>query len=109
MFSFNEYQTVAAGTAIYPGKHTQSQESIVYTALGLVGESGEVAEKVKKWIRDGKWNREDVIKEVGDVLWYIAALSAELGYTLEHVALMNLDKLRDRKENGKIGGEGDHR
>lgn len=87
---------------------------IVYLALGLNGESGEVAEKVKKIVRDqaGKltdFDRVEIGKELGDVLWYLAMLAEELGISLEEVAQGNIDKLISRKERGVIHGSGDNR
>jgi len=108
--SLSEYQNQAMRTAIYP----QLGEVPIYPVLGLVGEAGEVAEKVKKIIRDkdgvvGKWDRDNIALELGDVLWYLAAIAKELGYTLEDIAQMNLDKLNDRKDRGALGGSGDNR
>ena len=104
----NDYQTAAKGTAIYP-----IEQGLIYTVLGLCGESGEVAEKVKKMIRDGddkSGNFEDELgKELGDVLWYLANLASELGFTLEDIARNNLHKLQYRKSRGVIGGSGDNR
>jgi NTP pyrophosphatase (non-canonical NTP hydrolase) len=80
-----------------------------YLALGMVGESGEVAEKLKKWIRDSRLEKGEVAKELGDVLWYVARLSAAMGFTLEEIGTMNLDKLASRKKRGKLSGEGDNR
>ncbi|WEL19255.1 nucleoside triphosphate pyrophosphohydrolase family protein [Candidatus Nanohalococcus occultus] len=99
---FNDYQSKTEETAVYP-----EDEAIHYLALGLNGEAGEVAERVKKSIRDG--NDLDLEKELGDVLWYLARLADELGFDLDDVAETNLDKLFDRKERGKIHGDGDNR
>ena len=82
--------------------------------LGLVGESGEVADKFKKIYRDndGVMSKEqlsDMQKELGDVLWYINAICCYLGLNLEEVASGNLDKLLDRKRRNKIHGSGDNR
>lgn len=106
----NEYQESALETSFYP----KSDHSLVYPALGLTGESGEVADKIKKIIRDkdGKATEEDkreLSKELGDVLWYVAILANELGYTLEEVAQMNINKLQSRKERNKLHGSGDNR
>ncbi len=108
--NFNEYQRKARRTAIYPNK----DNNFVYPTLGMVGEAGEVAEKVKKIIRDNdgkitKENREEIKKELGDVLWYIASLSSELKLSLEDVAQYNLEKLMSRKKRGVIRGDGDNR
>jgi len=103
----SEYQSRSQETAIYP-------TPIVYPTLGLVGEAGEVAEKVKKVIRDngGEFDqkqKEAIAKELGDVLWYIAAVSNDLGISLEDIALANLYKLQSRQERGKLSGSGDNR
>lgn len=107
--TLNEYQEIARSTAVY-------QDKILYPTLGLVGEAGEVAEKVKKLIRDKggilnmtEEDRVALVKEVGDVLWYCAALSYDLGIKLEDVARMNMGKLLARKEAGTISGSGDNR
>ena len=106
----NEYQTGALQTAIYPNMG----QNFIYPALGLVGEAGEVAEKVKKIIRDGDGtltdpDREKIAKELSDVCWYVAVLAYELDYTLEEVMQINLDKLRSRQERGVLSGSGDNR
>ena len=114
-----EYQRKAMATAIYPSGGIQG---IAYAALGLNGEAGEVAERVKKIVRDDEAGnsrdaldkaiairRDDIVKEMGDVLWYLAALSHELGVTLEEVAWANVSKLRSRQERNVIKGSGDNR
>lgn len=98
----NKYQELARKTAIYPGK-------IIYPTLGLNGEAGEVAEKVKKALRDRKGNKHAIVKELGDVLWYLANLAADLGYSFEEIARLNLLKLRSRELRGKLNGSGDER
>lgn len=105
--TLNEYQQKALETAIYP-------TPIVYPALGLCGESGEVADKVKKVLRDNHSvfaddKKTEIAKEIGDVLWYCATLSNDLGYTLDEIAEMNYQKLHSRQLRGKIGGSGDNR
>lgn len=89
---------------------------IIYPALGLCGEAGEIAEKVKKWLRgdDGgeamtQDKREALLSELGDPLWYITSLAADLGYTLQDVVDANVSKLTSRKERGVIKGSGDAR
>tara|TARA_R110000803_G_scaffold52770_1_gene108555 strand:- start:51 stop:428 length:378 start_codon:yes stop_codon:yes gene_type:complete len=109
MSDFNSYQRIAATTAIYPEQH-----KILYPALGLAGEAGEVANKVKKLVRDGPLNRpedwrEQIASEIGDVLWYCAALASDLNLTLGMIASQNEEKLLARKEAGTIGGSGDTR
>lgn len=107
--NFTEYQTKARSTAIYPETHT-----IIYPALGLAGEVGEVCEKIKKAIRDDggvftEDRRNELTKELGDVLWYFAALCTDLGVSMEFVAAANIVKLIDRVSRDKIHGEGDNR
>ena len=106
----NEYQKAAQKTAIYPGKG----ENLYYPALGLNGEAGEVADKIKKIMRDkgGEISGEDRMSlalELGDVLWYVADLAHEIGMTLEIVGDINIRKLTSRARRGMIGGEGDNR
>jgi len=107
-FNFTDYQQMARRTALYP-----PEDGIIYTTLGLVGESGEIAEKVKKVIRDKDGNfeevHEDLAKELGDVLWYVANLAFELDFDLGEIAAMNLQKLSDRQNRGQIQGDGDNR
>ena len=103
----NNYQMQAREFAIYP-----ERMQIVYPALGLAGEAGEVADKVKKIYRDGKDDarfRGEIAKEIGDVLWYCATLADDLGFSLQQVAEMNIRKLKSRKVAGTIGGSGDNR
>ena len=100
----NDYQKAAASTAIYP-----MTAAVVYPALGLAGEAGEVANKVKKIIRDGKFDRQAIADELGDCLWYIAALCRDLNIDMQTVADNNIKKLRDRQRRGKIAGSGDTR
>lgn len=102
------YQKVAKTTAIYP-----REQAIIYPTLGLTGEAGEVANKVKKLIRDGYENnkdyREELAKELGDCLWYISILADDIGFKLSDIANSNLDKLLDRANRGKLSGSGDNR
>lgn len=105
--TLNEYQAAALETAVYP-------IAIIYPALGMCGEAGEVADKVKKVIRDNNQDFTDdkkleIAKEIGDVMWYCATLANDLGYTLEQIGEMNKQKLRSRKERGMLGGSGDNR
>jgi len=108
MMNLNDYQEQANDMAIYPGS-----ARLTYPALGLTGEAGEVADKVKKLIRDNRKlttkERVEIAKEVGDVLWYVAALARDLGVDMETIARLNLEKLRDRAQRGVIGGSGDDR
>ena len=105
--TLNEYQQHALETAIYP-----ENRRIIYP--GLTGEAGEVADKVKKVIRDGHEEftdekRLEIGKEIGDVLWYCATLARDLGYELDDVAQMNVDKLRSRMQRNHLTGSGDNR
>ncbi len=107
---FNEYQKKAWETAIYPNKG----KNLIYPMLGLGGESGEVLEKMKKIIRDDNYKispekKEELKKEIGDVFWYLASISTELGLELEDVIQTNLNKLASRNEREKLHGSGDNR
>lgn len=108
--TFKEYQEEARKTAIYPNLGN----NFIYPTLGLAGEAGEVAEKIKKVLRDSNGvvseeKKQELTKELGDVLWYIANLSAELGLSMEDVALKNLEKLKSRQERNELHGSGDNR
>ena len=103
------YQQVAKTTAIYP-----REQAIIYPTLGLTGEAGEVANKVKKIIRDGtNKNNENLVQEIsaeiGDCLWYISVLADDIGVKLSDIANNNLVKLANRKKKGTIHGSGDTR
>ena len=102
--NLNDYQKMAARTAIYKSTH-----SIMYPALGLAAEAGEVANKVKKILRDDNFDRQAIADEIGDVLWYIAALSRDLNIDLHDIAIQNLEKLYGRKARGTLTGSGDKR
>lgn len=107
MYNLNDYQKEALSFAVYP-------EGIIYPVLGLTGEAGEVAEKVKKILRDkngvvSDTDKQEIAKEVGDVFWYVSVLAKELGMTLNEIAELNIQKLTSRKERGKLGGSGDSR
>jgi NTP pyrophosphatase (non-canonical NTP hydrolase) len=109
MSEFKKYAEFVESLKVYPYTAT-----IIYPALGLCGEAGEVAEKIKKIIRDkgGVYTPEDkaeILKELGDVLFYVTALSQDLGFSLEDVAGMNVEKLMSRKERNAIHGNGDNR
>ena len=101
---FDHYQNIAATTAIYP-----ASVQILYPTLGLAGEAGEVANKVKKIVRDGKLDKEGIASELGDCLWYIAAVCRDLGINMGDVAADNLAKLAKRKQNNTLQGNGDNR
>lgn len=112
--NLNEYQAQVGKTALYP----RVGNNFIYPALGLAGETGEVVEKIKKLIRnDGietpdrvpPEKRDEIVKEMGDVLWYLAQLSTELGVSFGTVAERNIEKLASRMERGVIESEGDNR
>lgn len=117
--TFLRYQLIATKSAIYPGRNTPI--GLMYTALKLNGEAGELAEHVGKAMRDDgfgafipetaltKERRALIIKELGDVLWYISAICNELNISLPAVALRNLEKLKDRTDRQKLQGSGDDR
>ncbi|MDC3221869.1 nucleoside triphosphate pyrophosphohydrolase family protein [Planktomarina sp.] len=109
MLDFDTYQAHAAETAIYP-----DNVKIIYPAMGLAGEVGEVLNKIKKIYRDEQGQlsdakREELAKEVGDCLWYVAALCTDLDISMGNAAEGNFRKLIDRMNRGVIGGSGDNR
>lgn len=110
----NEYQEKCSKYDLYTPTSNITEQAFMDKILGLVGESGEVADKVKKIMRDnnGKAKEQDLIeiaKEIGDVLWYVAELSKYIGFSLEDIAVINLNKLESRKDRGKLCGSGDNR
>ncbi len=104
--NMNEYQKLAMKTAIFP-----TDMGVYYATLGLAGEAGEIANKVKKFIRDGHSveKEKELISELGDVLWYVAAVADVIGVSLEDVAKDNMYKLAERQRNGTLQGSGDNR
>ena len=114
--TFDDYEADAMETAIYP-------DELIYPVLGLLSEAGELASKVKKYYRDNCYsvNCEDAVlelpfelrfelaKELGDSLWYLTAIASDLGYSLEEIAWMNVEKLQDRQERDVLTGSGDNR
>jgi NTP pyrophosphatase (non-canonical NTP hydrolase) len=107
---FSDYQSKSRKTAEYPA----IGHPVIYPALGLVNEAGEVAGKIKKIFRDkdGQFSEETrtaIKAELGDVLWYIAQVATELNLSLDEIAEYNIAKLYDRLERGKIQGDGDNR
>jgi NTP pyrophosphatase (non-canonical NTP hydrolase) len=106
----SDYQARSRRTATYP----DAGENIVYPTLGLAGEAGEVAEKVKKMLRDDAGvmtgeRLEALAGELGDVLWYVAQVATEAGLDLDAIAQANLDKLLSRQQRGVLSGSGDQR
>lgn len=114
--AFDDYQERAAEYAFYSGM-------LLYPALGLASEAGEVADKVKKLIRDDNMpiseefhttdiayeRREELAYELSDCLWYIALIADDIGFSLSDIATMNLEKLESRRKRGKLHGSGDFR
>jgi NTP pyrophosphatase (non-canonical NTP hydrolase) len=114
--TFDEYQKRALVTDLGAGKPKKYAHDPAYVEkiLSLVGEAGEVAEKYKKIIRDkngviSRSDKEELVKELGDVLWYIAALADYLGVSFNELAKANIDKLASRNKRGKLSGKGDNR
>ncbi len=112
--NFKEYQEKSRVTAVYP----EAGDTFQYPVLGLLAEAGEVADKLKKHIRDrglykpsdlNEEQKTELGKELGDVLWYLSQLATELGVDFDDVAGQNIEKLYSRKERGKLGGSGDNR
>jgi NTP pyrophosphatase (non-canonical NTP hydrolase) len=106
----SDYQRLSRATAVYP----DAGSNLTYPALGLCGEAGEAAEKVKKAIRDDAGEltperREALAAELGDVLWYVAQLATEAGLDLDELARANLDKLLSRRDRAVLHGSGDFR
>ena len=111
---FDDYQTKSRQTAQYP----DAGDNFVYPALGLVGEAGEVADKLKKLMRDqGHFRpsevtpemKAEIMKELGDVLWYVAQLATEFSESLDTVATTNLEKVLSRQARNQVSGSGDNR
>ncbi|HEU4715480.1 MAG TPA: nucleoside triphosphate pyrophosphohydrolase family protein [Candidatus Saccharimonadales bacterium] len=108
--NMNDYQTAALRTAAPKDK----KDEVFHLVLGLCGESGEIAEKVKKIVRDhgsdfSHLDKNDLVKELGDVLWYVAVLADHFDISLGDVVEKNIAKLADRQKRGLIGGSGDNR
>ena len=108
--TFEEYQKKSRKTAKYP----DAGANFIYPTLGLAGEAGEVADKIKKVLRDDGGEvlpekRKEIEAELGDVLWYISQIATELGISLEKIAKGNIEKLYSRLKRGHLGGSGDTR
>lgn len=109
-----DYSKQAITTLLDGHGMTDMDATLLAQVFGLVGESGEVAEKFKKLIRDkegkiSKQDREEILKELGDILWYVNAVAHLLGSSLDEVATSNIDKVLGRKQRGKTAGSGDNR
>ena len=108
--TFNDYQAETNKTAIYPDRG----HNFVYPVLGMMGEAGEVAEKIKKVWRDknnviSDTDKLEIKKEMGDVLWYLSQLATELQIDFDDVANTNVLKIQSRLERNKLNGDGDNR
>lgn len=107
--TLDEYQMFVRSTKVYDKEY-----HLVYPVLGLVNEAGEVAGKVKKLMRDdqGQLTQErfdDIVSELGDVLWYVTAVADDLGISLSNVFYDNFTKIKSRQERNMIKGSGDNR
>ena len=113
--TFKEYQKLAKTTDVSGDtKHPITSPHFFNKLLGLVGETGEIAEKFKKIYRDknGEFSPEskaEIEKELGDVLWYLSVICSYLDISLDEVASKNMDKLLSRKDRGTLKGSGDNR
>ena len=106
----SDYQSRSRATAVYPG----AGDNLLYPTLGLCGEAGEVAEKIKKMVRDdggelSPERRDALAKELGDVLWYVAQIATEADLDLDEIAAENLEKLLSRQRRQVLQGSGDDR
>ena len=111
---FDDYQKKAKKYDQFENTSDPKEAGLMEKVLGLPGEAGEVADKFKKILRDkdgkiGVEEKEEIKKELGDVLWYVAAVARNLGLPLSEVAKGNLEKLESRYQRGKLGGSGDNR
>lgn len=105
IMNFNEYQKWAKSTGIYP-----ESAKVIYPAMGLAGETGELLNILKKIIRDQvDADRDRLVGEIGDILWYLAVLSQDLGIDFDEVVTYNVDKLNGRKARGTLRGSGEER
>ncbi len=110
----NEYQEKAKEYDLFRATGNYNTVAFIEKVLGLVGEAGETADKIKKVLRDkegiiDEHDKQEIAKELGDVLWYIANIARYLDVSLDDVARMNIDKLESRKQRNLISGEGDNR
>lgn len=109
MIDIDNYQKECKKTAIYPTEY-----SVIYPVIGMCGETGEVAEKIKKIIRDknsifDETSKIEIMKELGDVMWYISNIATDLNVNMSDILTMNLDKIQSRQSRNKIHGSGDNR
>lgn len=111
---FNEYQRLAATTDVGTAAQDCLEPGFLYYVMGIAGEAGEISEKFKKLFRDKKGIVDEdfkniVIKEMGDVQWYMARLCSQFDIPFETVFTTNIEKLASRKKRGKLHGDGDER
>lgn len=107
--TLRQYQQFTRTTAVYPGAGTGSMGAVMYCALEVSDEAGEVAGKLKKLYRDNKLDKEELKKEIGDVMWPLARLCDELDMDLQDCLNKNVEKLSDRSTRGTLQGSGDNR
>ena len=105
----NEYQEATIETAIYPAAGTGQELELYYLTMGLCSEAGEVAGKIKKYLRDGVYDQGGLAFELGDCFYYLARLCDAIGYDSEDILQINYNKLQGRKERGTLSGNGDTR
>ena len=112
--NFDEYQKTAGEYDLARATTNLKDTGFIEKILGLVGEAGETAEKIKKILRDkdGKASKQDrvlITKELGDILWYVASIARYLNIPLSEVAELNIKKIESRRQRDKLHGEGDER
>jgi NTP pyrophosphatase (non-canonical NTP hydrolase) len=108
--TLNDYQTAALRTA----NPKEKKNELFHLLLGLCGETGEIAEKAKKIVRDedsdfSKWDQDDLVKELGDVMWHVAVTAHYFDIPLDEIGEKNIAKLADRQKRNMIAGSGDNR
>lgn len=109
--TLDEYQKQALVTAVF---NDDEFKDLAHWVFGITGEAGEIAEKIKKIVRDkngviSTQDNQEIAKEIGDVMWYLAVLAKHLGYSFDEIGTMNIAKLRSRQSRNKIHGKGDNR
>jgi NTP pyrophosphatase (non-canonical NTP hydrolase) len=112
--SFDQYDYSASQTDVGTAAQDSMKPGWLYYVLGICGEAGEMSEKVKKLFRDHdgvltEQYKEEILKELGDILWYMSRLAVVLGSSLAKVALLNIFKLSSRQKRDRIHGDGDNR
>ena len=109
---FDEYEKLASRTGVFEGK--VAENPLMYLGLGVTSEAGEVADKIKKIMRNDQGvistERKEALKfELGDVLWYLSQISRQIGIPFSEVATANIEKLADRAKRNVISSDGDNR